>query len=362
MTIPEGLERAHALDAAHYFGEATLELERRAVFGASWQMAAHHTQLAEPGDHVLIDIAGTPVVLLRAADGVLRAFPNVCRHRAGPLVLCSGKGLRNLRCKYHGWLYSAHGQLLAAPEMQDAVQFNVEEVRLPQFAVREWQGLVFVALGAAAPAFDAVYAGIVDRIAPVDLAAMQFVRHEAWDVACNWKVYVDNFLEGYHVPMVHPGLVDVVDYRNYEVELFDWYSLQHSPLQADDDIYGAGTAYYYFVYPNVMLNVMPGRLQTNRVLPLGPGRCRVEIEWFYTPKAAAFARIDNDRAFTNAIQEEDVAICERVQLGLASGHYEAGRLCPQREAGVWHFHEKLRAAYATDSETGEAVLQRCRTR
>ena len=158
------------------------------------------------------------------------------------------------------------------------------------------------------------------------------MRHEAWDVACNWKVYVDNFLEGYHVPMVHPALADVVDYRNYEVELFDWYSLQHSPLQAGDDIYGAGTAYYYFVYPNVMLNVMPGRLQTNRVLPLGPGRCRVEFEWFYTPTAAAFARIDNDRAFTNAIQEEYVAICERVQLGLASGHYEAGRLCPRREA------------------------------
>jgi choline monooxygenase len=96
-----------------------------------------------------------------------------------------------------------------------------------------------------------------------------------------------------------------------------------------------------------MLNVTPGRLATNRVLPLGPGRCRVDFDWFYAPTDEARARIGNDREFTNAIQDEDVAICERVQLGLASGQYPAGRLCPRREAGVWHFHERLRAVYGT---------------
>jgi choline monooxygenase len=342
---PPGLDQAHALDAAYYFGEATLEVERRQVFSASWQLVAHRAELAEAGDHVLVNVAGTPVVLLRAADGELRAFPNVCRHRAGPLVLCSGKGLGNLRCKYHGWLYNQEGQLLAAPEMQDARDFQVTDIRLPRMRVREWQGLVFVALGDV-PDFDRVFAGIAERIAPVDLGSMQFVRRDCWDVECNWKVYVDNYLEGYHVPQVHPGLSQVVDYRNYDVELFEWYSLQHSPLRSGDDVYGEGQAYYYFVYPNVMLNVMPGRLQTNRVLPLGPGRCRVEFDWFYAPTDADFARIDNDREFTNAIQEEDVHICERVQQGLASGQYRAGRLCPRREAGVWHFHERLRSSYA----------------
>jgi choline monooxygenase len=340
------LTTARALDPAYYFGDATHALEQREVFGRCWQLVAHRVELAEAGDHVLTEVAGTPVVLLRGVDGVLRAFPNVCRHRAGPLVLCSGKGAGNLRCRYHGWLYGQDGRLLAAPEMQGATGFRVSDVRLPALSVREWEGLVFVALDAQSAPFDQVYAGIVERIRPVDLGAMQFVRREHWDVACNWKVYVDNFLEGYHVPMVHPALAQAVDYANYEVDLAEWYSLQHSPLRGSDTIYGTGEALYYFVFPNVMLNVMPGRLQTNRVLPLGPGRCRVEFEWFYAPTAQAMARVDNDREFTNAIQEEDVAICERVQLGLASGHYEPGRLSPRREAGVWHFHQRLRAAYA----------------
>ena len=350
MTIPLGLQRAHALEAAYYFGQDTLDLERRTVFGASWQMVAHRAQLADSGDHVLTDVAGTPVVLLRGADGVLRAFPNVCRHRAGPLVFCSGKGLGNLRCKYHGWLYNQAGQLVAAPEMQDALDFRAADIHLPALRVHEWEGLVFVALDDQAPDFDAVYAGIVERIRPVELAPMQFVRHESWDVACNWKVYVDNFLEGYHVPTVHPALAQAVDYSNYEVDLAEWYSLQHSPLRGSDAIYGEGEALYYFIFPNVMLNVMPGRLQTNRVLPLAPDRCRVEFEWFYSPTDAAMARVDNDREFTNAIQDEDVAICEWVQKGLASGRYEPGRLCPRREAGVWHFHQKLRTAYLPREE------------
>jgi choline monooxygenase len=338
---------ARALDPKYYFGEAMHALERQCVFGRSWQWVAHRAELAEAGDHVLTDVAGTPVVVLRGTDGVLRAFPNVCRHRAGPLVLCSGKGLGNLRCRYHGWLYNQAGRLVAAPDMQDAADFRVADVHLPPLRIREWEGLVFVALDEHAPDFDVVFAGIVERVRPVDLGTMQFVRKESWDVACNWKVYVDNFLEGYHVPMVHPGLAQAVDYANYEIDVFEWYSLQHSPLRGSADIYGEGEALYYFVFPNIMLNVMPGRLQMNRVVPLGPGRCRVDFEWFYAPTATAMARVDNDREFTNAIQEEDVTICEWVQQGLSSGHYSPGRLSPRREAGVWHFHQRLRAVYAT---------------
>ena len=195
-------------------------------------------------------------------------------------------------------------------------------------------------------AFEEVYAGIVERIAPINAGAMRYLRRDAYEIACNWKVYIDNFLEGYHLPHVHPGLSKVLDYRVYDTELFPWHSLQHSPLRNSDDIYGSGDAFYYFVYPNVMLNIMPGRMQTNRILPLGPGRCRVEFDYYYAQDDKALARIARDQEFSDEIQQEDIMICEAVQKGLASGSYEAGRLCPKRESAVWHFHNQLRAAYA----------------
>ncbi|MCI0673617.1 MAG: Rieske 2Fe-2S domain-containing protein, partial [Myxococcaceae bacterium] len=305
----------------------------------------------EVGDHVVTEVGRMPVLIVRGEDGGLRAFPNVCRHRAGPLAWCSGKGARALRCKYHGWTYTLDGRLRTAPEMEGARDFDKESVHLPHLQVQEWQGLVFVALSDAVPAFDEVYGGIVERIRPIDLGAMRFHRRVSYDVSCNWKVYVDNFLEGYHLPYVHPGLSKVLDYRVYDTEPFRWYSLQHSPLRNAGDVYGDGHAYYYFVYPNIMLNIVPGRMQTNRILPLGPDRCRVEFDYYYAQDEGTQARIDNDQSFSDEIQVEDVRICEAVQKGLVSGAYDAGRLNPKRENGVWHFHQRLRSVYALGNPT-----------
>lgn len=345
-TTIKDLTLARALDPRYYFGETMLAMEQRAVFARSWQLVAQQEQLAGTGDHVVEHIGGVPVLIVRGQDQVLRAFPNVCRHRAGPLALCNGKGARSLHCKYHGWTYTLEGQLRSAPEMQDACDFKVEDIRLPPLRVHEWQGLVFVALDEATPEFDEVYGGIAERIAPIDLSAMRYLRRDSYDIDCNWKVYIDNFLEGYHLPHVHPGLSRVLDYRAYDTELFAWHSLQSSPLRNSADIYGDGQAFYYFVYPNVMLNIMPGRLQTNRILPLGPGRCRVEFDYYYAQDEAAQKRIAADQSFSDEVQQEDIDICEAVQKGLASGYYQPGRLCPKREGGVWHFHNLLRTAYA----------------
>jgi choline monooxygenase len=346
----DGLARARALPPHYYLGADMLARDHARVLSRSWQLVAHRNRLAGPGDHVVDQAATTPVLVVRGTDGLLRAFPNVCRHRAGPLALCDGKAARQLHCRYHGWTYDLEGRLRHAPEMAGAEGFDVRDVRLPPLRVGEWQGLVFVTLDEDTPPLGVVYAGIAERIAPVDIGGMHFVHRDVYDVACNWKVYVDNFLEGYHVPYVHPGLAGVVDYAEYTTELADWYSLQHSPLQGAGEIYGEGEAFYYFVFPNVMLNVVPGRLQANRVLPRGPDRCRVEFDYYYAPDPVARARFERDRAFTEKIQLEDMAICEAVQRGLASGYYEPGRLSPKREGGTWHFQQLLRAAYAEPPE------------
>jgi choline monooxygenase len=157
-------------------------------------------------------------------------------------------------------------------------------------------------------------------------------------------VYVDNYLEGYHLPCVHPSLQRTLDPAGYVTELAERYSIQSSPLlDSAGHPYGSGQALYVFIYPNVMLNCLPGRLQTNRVVPLDAGRCRVDFDYYYAP--GEDVRADEDARFSDSVQREDIAICEAVQRGLVSGSYRAGRLNPVQESGLWHFHELLRADY-----------------
>jgi choline monooxygenase len=337
------LEQASALDARFYTDPEVLELDRRVVISRSWQLAAHAGELKGVGDHVVCEVAGKPILIVRDEAGELRGFFNVCRHRAGPFAKCSGRGAQNLTCWYHGWTYGLDGHLRSAPEMSEAEDFDVEDIRLAGIQVAEWCGLVFVALSVAVPLLGEVYDGIVERIQPIDLTTMSFARRVSYELGCNWKVYIDNYLEGYHLPYVHPGLSMVLDYRSYATELKRWSSLQHSPLVDADEIYGEGNAWYFFVYPNTMLNVMPGRMQTNRVVPLAVDRCRIDFDYYYSGDGVS--RIARDLEFSDEIQQEDIAICEAVQKGLASGSYSAGRLSPKRESGVWHFHNLLREAY-----------------
>ena len=337
------LDRARALDVAFY-REPRWAAADAAILRGGWQLAGHTGDLTAGGDHIVAEVAGASVLVVRQPDGSLRGFHNVCRHRAGPLALCNGRGATRLRCRYHGWTYGLDGQLRAAPEMSEAAGFDIAGIALAPVQVREFQGLVFACLSDAAPPFEALTAGIAERIAPINMGEMRFDRRVVYEVAADWKVYIDNYLEGYHVPHVHPALLPMLDYGEYHTELGEWWSLQHSPVQPGNAAYGDGPMFYYFIWPCTMLNILPGRLQTNRVIADGPGRCRVEFDYYYSPGNAH--RAAADQALTDNVQAEDAAICAAVQRNLLSGGYSAGRLSPRREAGVWHFHNRLRRAYA----------------
>ena len=352
---PQAADRALSLPAACYVDPEFEQLECAAVFARGWQLVAHAAQLANPGDHVVAQIGNVPLVIVRGEvephfpQGHVRALHNVCRHRAGPVATCDGRAARSLVCAYHGWTYSLDGQCRGAPDMHDALEFDVSAIRLPLARVAEWQGLVFAALDRAGDddghEFDELVAGIDARIASHPLPSYAFDGRVSYEIRCNWKVYVDNYLEGYHLPRVHPALNRQLDYRRYCTELADWHSLQSSPLASTAGPYrgrdGGHEALYWWLWPNTMLNVLPQRLQTNRVVPLDTQRCRVDFDYYYAPGAAI---ADEDRAFADSVQAEDTAICEAVQRGLASGSYVAGRLSPARESGVWHFHQLLRSA------------------
>lgn len=345
---PQRPGHATALPARFYVDPALHAVERRAIFNRSWQLVAHVCQLRHAGDHVVADLAGLPVLAVRGADKIIRVFHNVCRHRAGPIAQCDGLAAKSLRCRYHGWTYALDGQLRAAPEMAEAPDFNVADVRLPQLQVRVWQGLVFAASEDGAMDFDALVEGIDARIG-IQRGLVHYGHHQrvGYDLACNWKVYIDNYLEGYHVPHVHPALNRMLDYRSYVTQTSRWHALQWSPLESGDSLYGNGDALYYWLWPNTTLNILPGRLQTNRVIPVTADRCRVEFDFYYPTGDSGEARSkrEADLQFSDAVQHEDLRICQDVQRGLASGSYVAGRLNPLRENAVHHFQELLRAAY-----------------
>lgn len=342
------LQRATSLPARFYADPAMAAIDRSAIFDRGWQVVAHVCQLQNAGDHVVADLAGLPVIAVRGADGDIRVMHNVCRHRAGPIAQCDGLAAKSLRCRYHGWTYGLDGVLKSAPEMRTAEDFDVNQIRLPQLPTHLWQGLVFACTGDNPMPFADLVAGIDARIGDErGLAAYGHHQRVGYDVACNWKVYIDNYLEGYHVPHVHPALNRMLDYRSYVTETAQWHSLQWSPLESSEGLYGSGDALYYWLWPNTTLNILPGRLQTNRVVPKGVDRCRVEFDFYYPldDSSEARAKREADLGFSDEVQHEDLGICEDVQRGLASGSYVPGRLNPLRENAVHHFQELLRDAY-----------------
>lgn len=338
----QSLQHATALHPNHYLASADYRFDMAEIIAAHWQCIAPASAVAEPGDVIVRDIAGAPILVTHTQKGELKGFYNVCAHRAGPLASCDQKGLNRLRCQYHGWTYSLDGQLKTAPEMREAEGFDTRSVALTPVDVLAWGGMIFARLKDG-PSFSALFDGITDIASETMLSHMVHTAARRYEVAANWKIYVDNFLEGYHLPYVHPGLTQLVDYGEYTTENGRYWSLQRSPVE-ESDPYAAGEGLYFFIYPNTMLNIMPGRLQSNRVVPTGIDTCRVEFDFYYAPGPES--RRDKDLRFSDQVQEEDRTVCEHIQKAMMSGAYSPARLSPKREANVWHWHNLLREAYA----------------
>jgi choline monooxygenase len=341
------LERAQTIPAAWYRDPELYALERRAVFGDTWQAAGRLDLLAEPGSFVTAELAGEPLLLVRGDDGELRAFFNVCRHRAAPLLTAASGRVSRLRCRYHGWTYDLAGRLRGVPEFDGVEDFRREDHGLTGLSVAAWGPFAWVHAGRQLLGLEEFLDPLPARVG-AEMAALRWAGRREYEVACNWKVYVDNFLDGgYHVNTVHPGLAGVLDYTHYRTEVHGNSSVQTSPLRPADGavagVRGGDVAQYWWVFPNFMLNLYRGVMDTNLVLPLGPDRCRVAFDFFFAdtegPAAAKF--IEDSIAVAHQIQLEDVGICEEVQRGLGSRSFTAGRFSARREAGGYHFHQFL---------------------
>jgi len=344
------LAEASTIPSDWYTDPRIAALEQRTVWSRSWQLVGRAAQVAAPGEFVTAEVAGEPIVVVRGSDGVLRAFFNVCRHHAAAVMTAPCGKVDRLRCPYHGWTYDLAGQLRGVPELDGVKSFDRKDNSLVPVAVASWEGFVFVHLDPDPVPLERSLGALVAQVAPLGLGALQFCERREYTLACNWKVYVDNYLDGgYHVPHLHESLSSVLSYTDYTIENFERFCLQSSPTRggegdADTAAVRKGHARYYWVYPNLMLNWYEGHLDTNLVIPLGVDRTKVVFEFFFDDVSAA-RRDENlqSMAVSERIQDEDVAICESVQRGLGSRAYRAGRLSVRREAGEHLFHRLLAA-------------------
>jgi choline monooxygenase len=333
------------LPAAWYLDRSVWERERRAVFGQEWLFVGHRRGLAETGDYLACDIAGWRLVVVVDDDGELRAHHNVCRHRAGPLV-DDGRGrVPSLVCRYHGWAYGLDGRLRSARDFGAADGFDPAEVALPRAVVDEWRGLVFVnlALDHAAPPLLEALGTFADECASFPIEELVPTHAAEHDLACNWKTYADNYLEGYHIPLVHPGLNKEIDAKRYVVDVDERHRWVRHSAPARDGAVNSGR--WLWRWPNLALNLYPDAMNVERFDPVTPERTRLRYSY-------AFRRPDDRDACDAVIHAsaqvtaEDVAICESVQRNLASGAYDTGWLSPRHEGGVVAFQRWIREAIA----------------
>ncbi|HEV3485245.1 MAG TPA: SRPBCC family protein, partial [Vicinamibacterales bacterium] len=279
------LEHASTLPSRYYIDPAVLDHENRNVFARTWQLAGRLEQVREPGQYFTATIAGEPLLVVRGNDGVLRAMSNVCRHRAGPIA--KGEGKRPvLQCGYHGWTYSLDGRLAVTPEFDGAAGFDRASCVLPQFRVDVWNELVFVNLDPGSGPLTDFLGELLRDMPPHDYTGFQLAHRKTWELDCNWKVYVDNYLEGYHIPIVHPGLFRELDYPSYRTDTKRNYSIQIAPTRRPERIRGDDDVRYFWIFPNLMLNVYADNFSTNLIVPLGPGRTATLFDWYFKDPAA----------------------------------------------------------------------------
>jgi choline monooxygenase len=345
------LDRAFTIPAPWYTDARVLELELHTVFRRSWLCAARLDQLRATGDFVSCELpGGEPVVVVRGQDDQMRGFFNVCRHHAAAVVTDAHGCAHQFRCPYHGWTYALDGQLKGTPDFTGVGDFD-----------RSANGLVPVdcAVGAVWAFVKAdrgdlsleqfLGSDLLQQLDALGLDRLQWMERRSYTLDCNWKVFVDNYLDGgYHVPHLHKGLDSVLDYSEYTIANGERYCLQSSPMVsvgADERtkaVRQGERAHYYWVYPNFMINSYGPTMDTNLVIPRGVDRTEVIFD-FYFADASEAARAANleSIAVSEQIQQEDVAICESVQRGLKSRAYGAGRLSVRREAGEHLFHRLL---------------------
>jgi len=339
------LQKAVTPPSAWYVDETFAKLENDAIFGQNWLVAGRVDQLQSEGDYIATEVAGEPIVIVKSDQ--IRAFYNVCRHHAA-LVMESGTGCAKvMQCPYHGWNYGLDGKLHSTPQFAGAEEFDKDASGLVPVRVAAWEKWLFVCLDENTVPLEEFLGSLYHQLKPFNLDKLKFYKRVSYDLDCNWKVFVDNYLDGgYHVPVLHKGLNSALEYKHYRITTEDRYCLQDCPTSnKQDDISTVRTgdkAHYYWQYPNLMINLYEGVMDTNIAIPLSSTRCRIYFDYYFDDDLK-YTEVFKQKSVEVAhqVQIEDEDICVSVQRGLASNAYDTGRLSPEKEAGEHLFHRLL---------------------
>lgn len=338
MDIDPDIHRARTPSSELYLDRGVFHGQIERVLRPSWHLVCDLGSIPSPGwvsPFVLLPgILDAPLVLTCADDGVTRCLSNVCTHRANLVVEAAGTR-EALRCRYHGRRFSLLGRFQSMPEFEGAEGFPSRDDDLPEVSLERIGPLAFAALSPRVSLAD-IARPVLERTHDRPWDRLRYVASRNYEVAAHWALYVENYLEGFHIPFVHPDLNRAVDYDAYRTELFDWGSVQ---LAVDDA--GNDAASYFWLYPTTMLNVYPWGVSVNAVQPLAIDRTRIHFEtWRWSDAVEpSGASADLDR-----VELEDEAVVENVQRGVRSPLYRRGRYSPKRETGVHHFHRLLARA------------------
>ncbi len=352
--------KSYSLQAEAYTELQWSEFERGAIFRRSWQWVCHGEKLREEGAYVTIDVAGQPICVVRDREGALRAFYNVCKHRAHELLQGEGRTTK-IMCPYHAWTYDLTGQLRRAPETENLKDFSVQDVCLDAVQVEEFCGFIFVNLNPDAAPLAEQSGALAEEImqwAP-DVENLTFAHRLTYEIKSNWKNVVDNFLECYHCPTAHKDFCTLVDMDTYKVTTHGIYSSHMAEAgKTANSAYSVEDASVkdhavWWLWPNTCLMRYPGRgnMIVMHIIPAGPDLTYETYDFFLETAEPNEAEVEAIRYVDDVLQAEDIALVESVQRGMTTPAFQQGRIVHdphgsgKSEHAVHHFHGLVLDAY-----------------
>ncbi len=351
QNIDKDIRKSATLPTSFYKSQAQFEKSIESIFASSWLYVGDLADVNTPS-HVypftlLENVLDEPLVISCDKQSNLRCLSNVCTHR-GKIIVEKAAKMPLLRCGYHGRCFRLDGSFKSTPGFENAENFPSPADDLTEVSLKETMGLVFASL-APKMSFEEVFQPILDRLSwlPLNDLIYNSANSKDYYIDAHWALYCDNYLEGFHIPFVHPALNAALEGDAYSYEIFPYCNLQLGIAKEGEPCFdipeGAADygkkilAYYYWVFPNLMFNFYPWGLSLNIIQPLSHNKTKVTFRsYFYKGQNAT--GVEN---ILDQTELEDEAVVESVQLGIQSRFYKAGRFSPSMEKGVHHFHQLI---------------------